>query len=76
LAALVEIVKSGVEIGVAISQMGAAGPVDQADLDKVSDEKKASVHKALESTDDDDSGSDWGEMTVAEAAERADRESD
>ena len=71
LAALVDIVKSGVEIGQAIASM-TGGPVTPEDLDTVSLEQKKAVHEALDTTDGEGGeGSDWGEMTVAEAAARA-----
>ena len=68
-AQLVNLVKSGIEIGKAIGDM-AGGPVSSADLSHIKIEQKQSVDKALEESTTDEDSTDWGEQTVEQAEEK------
>ena len=64
-AQLVNLVKSGIEIGNAISKIG-KGPIDQASLEHVDVQQQHSVDAALEESSTDEESSDYGEQTVEE----------
>ena len=68
-AQLVNLVKSGIEIGKAIGDM-AGGPVSSADLSHIKLEQKQSVDKALEESTTEEDSTDWGEQTVEQAEEK------
>ena len=66
---LVELVKSGLEIGKVIADMGGAGPVSSADLSRVSIERVHSVDKALQESSTESDSEDWGTKTSKEVEE-------
>ena len=68
-AQLVNLVKSGIEIGKAISDM-AGGPVNAADLSHIKIDQMQSVDKALQESTTDEDSTDWGEQTIEQAEEK------
>ena len=64
IAQLVNLVKSGIEIGNAISKMGSGGPIDPKILEHVNIQQKQSVDAALEESSTDEDSSDYGDQTV------------
>ena len=68
-AQLVNLVKSGIEIGKAIGDMS-AGPVQAADLSHINLQTRHAVLDALEESETESDSEDYGEKTVDEVAKK------
>ena len=70
-AQLVNLVKSGIEIGKAIGDMS-AGPVQAADLSHINLQTRTAVEDALEESETESDSDDYGAKTVEEVAAKKD----
>ena len=72
IAQLVNLVKSGIEIGNAIGKLGQGGPIDPKVLQHVNIQQRESVEAALEESSTDEDTSDYGEQTLEEVEAKQD----
>ena len=70
-AQLVDLVKSGIEIGKAIGDMS-GGPIQQADLSQIKIDQRNEVDQQLQESSTESDSEDWGDKTVDDVETKKD----